>query len=169
MCLRKMLASNPRSEYLGYSFHHRGCSVAVFLDGLLVKSISFVSLCAVNVLDVKNICMFAEWCPLQTFNDMVQVYTSLSPPVTYLHHPYLPRAPVPDASSTPTTKTQPQITPPTNRMRLIRQPLIQLLVPGRRSHWNDDQRDVIEAEENGRYGEASCGIGYRRGRVPRRE
>ena len=29
------------------------------------------------------------------------------------------------------------------------QPLIQLRVPGRRSHWNDDQKDVIEAEEKG--------------------
>ena len=86
MCLRKMFASYPRSAYLGYSFHHRGCSVAVFLDGLLVKSILFVSLCAVNVLDVKNICMFAEWCLLQTFNDIVH----LTLPASHLSTSSLP-------------------------------------------------------------------------------
>ena len=47
--------------------------VAVFLGGLLVKSTSFVSLCAViNVLIIKNICMFAEWCPLLEFWELCE-------------------------------------------------------------------------------------------------
>ena len=168
MCLRKMFASYPRSAYLGYSFHHRGCSVAVFLDGLLVKSILFVSLCAVNVLDVKNICMFAEWCPLQTCNDMVQVYTSPRQSPIYIILTS-PAPPFPMPPPRPPQKPEPKQRPPTNRPRPLRQPLIQLRVPGRRSHWNDDQKDVIEAEENGEYQEAGCRIWYRRRRVPRRE
>ena len=58
----------------------------------------------------------------------------------------------------PPQKPNPKQRPPTNRMLPIRQP-----------HPNDDQKDVIEAEENGGYQEAGCGIWYRRGRVPRRE
>ena len=69
----------------------------------------------------------------------------------------------------PPQRPNPKQRPPTNRMLPIRQPPIRLHVSGRRSHPNDDQKDVIEAEESGGYQEAGCGIWYRRGRVPRRE
>ena len=158
MCLFKMLASNPRSDYLGHSFHHRGCSVPWWST----RQIYFICfpMCCYYILIIKNICMFASWCPLQTFDNMVQVYTSLSPPVTYLHHPYTPAPPFQMPPPRPPQKPEHKQRPPTNRARPLRQPLIEVRVPGRRSHWNDNQKDVIEAGENGGYQEAGYRIWY---------
>ena len=77
-----------------------------------------------------------------------------------------PAPPFPMSPPRPPQKPDPKQRPSANHMRPIRQPLIRLRVPRRRSDGNDDQKDVSEAEENGRYQEAGCGVWYRWGRVP---